>query len=86
MQNDSLPIARIRFHSASVNPPKPFGFDVVVDGKCIAVIDIEEFERAAADFADAVRNISSDCDPGIGKIKLSGGIWPPTEIKLGDGE
>lgn len=29
---------------------------------------------------------SSDCDPGTGKIRLSGGVWPPTNFKLGDGE
>jgi hypothetical protein len=41
-----LPCAELRLLCAMVNPPKPLGFDIVVDGAVVATLDLEEFKRA----------------------------------------
>lgn len=43
-----IPNGSLRMMCAMINPPKPLGFDVVVDGTTVAVIDFEEFEQASA--------------------------------------
>lgn len=45
--------AQLRMMCAMTNPPKPLGFDVVVDGKTVAVLELAEFARAAASFSEA---------------------------------
>ncbi len=42
------PIATLAIETAMVNPPKPLGIGVRIDGKLIAVIELEHFKAIAS--------------------------------------
>lgn len=41
-----IPIGTLRLEQFQTNPPKPVCFHVIVDGKTVAIIPIEEVEKA----------------------------------------
>jgi hypothetical protein len=42
-----IPSAKLRIECAMINPPKPLGCGVIVDGKVIATLTLEELEGAS---------------------------------------
>ncbi len=47
-----IPQATLAIESHPMNPPKPLGVGVLVDGKLIAVMPLDELRRAAAHLAE----------------------------------
>ncbi len=43
-----IPVAKLHIEMAMVNPPKPTGIGVFVEGKMIAVVELDELKRVAA--------------------------------------
>lgn len=43
-----IPKAKLAIECAMINPPKPIGCGVMIDGKLAAVVSLEELKRAAA--------------------------------------
>lgn len=41
------PIAKLAIETAPVNPPRPLGCGVFVDGKLVAVVELDELKMAA---------------------------------------
>jgi hypothetical protein len=41
------PVAKLAIETAQINPPKPLGCGVFVDGKLVAVVELDELKRAA---------------------------------------
>jgi hypothetical protein len=62
---EMIPTGRLRLECAQINPPKPLGFHVQVDGMSVAVLTLEEVRAHCArlDELETARK-GSDIPPG----------------------
>lgn len=63
MSAEPIPTAHLLIERSVINPPKPLGIAVEVDGKIIATVSLEHFKEVAARLAAQLDALKSARGP-----------------------